>query len=264
MIISDDHRFVFVHVPKCAGTSLRHALRAIDSSGGAFRAIGEHPEMGSVHFAHLPLADVARYFPQAFEKVCDYRSMAIVRDPLDRFFSAIFQRLREFGGTGQSAITPEMIEREAAAIIRHLESRPARLDAEHVHFNRQADFIEFDGRQIVRQVFPLERLADAVRWIAQTTGVEIGEERRNRTTEFSISSLRPIQRLLRAPYARLIPAERRTKIREQMARAGFYRDIPKQRFVSPGGVAEQFIRHHYSRDFAIYEHSLERQAHEHA
>src|ERR1700744_524201 len=110
MIISDPHRFVFVHVPKCAGTSVRRALRAIDTSDGQFWRIGEHPEMGAVHFAHLTLPDLARYFPETLAKIRDYQSMAIIRDPRDRFFSAIFQRLREFRGIGQSVITPEMIE----------------------------------------------------------------------------------------------------------------------------------------------------------
>src|SRR5262249_37708599 len=144
MIISDNHRFVFVHVPKCAGTSVRRALREIDTSGGQFWRIGEHPEMGAVHFAHLTLVDLAQYYPEAFAKIRDYRSMAILRDPRDRFFSAVYQRLREFRLIGQSAITSAMVEAEAAAVRRYLEAAPERLDLEHVHFNRQCDFIELD------------------------------------------------------------------------------------------------------------------------
>lgn len=253
MIISDDHRFVFVHVPKCAGTSFRRALRTIDTSDGEFWRIGEHPEMGKVHFAHLTLSDLTQYFPVTFARVCDYQSMAIVRDPRDRFFSAIFQRLREFRGQGQSAITPAMVEAEAEAIQRYLESGPERLDLEHVHFNRQCDFIELDGRRIVRQVFTLDRMEDAASYVARITGVKIGGERRNRTTEMRFRALKPLQRMLRTPYSLLVSAKLRTDIREKMTRAGFYEDVSKQEYIQPGNMIDGFILDYYARDFLLYE-----------
>ena len=138
-------------------------VTAIDTSDGQFWRIGEHPEMGAVHFAHLTLHDLARYFPETLAKIRDYQSMAIIRDPRDRFFSAIFQRLREFRGIGQSVITREMIEAEARTVKSYLESDPERLDLEHVHFNRQCDFIELGGQPVVHRLFSLDRMGDAAR-----------------------------------------------------------------------------------------------------
>lgn len=47
MIIDDRHRFVFVHIPKCAGTSVRQVLKQFDSYEGRWaNAKREHPELG--------------------------------------------------------------------------------------------------------------------------------------------------------------------------------------------------------------------------
>lgn len=251
MIISDAHEFAFVHVPKCAGTSIRHELKTIDTTGMAFFPIADHPAMGRVHLAHLTLADLRDHFPETLAKVARYSSMAIVRDPVERFASAIFQRLREFKLLPQSAITPAVIDAEAQAVIAYLEHGPARLDLEHVHFNRQADFVELGGKRIVRDIFPVTRIAEAASHIRALTGVEIGDDRRNRTTELSFAPLRPVQRALRDRYARLVPADTRTRIRERMTSAGLYKEVAKERLVEPDSATDRFIRDYYARDFEI-------------
>ena len=251
MIISDQQAFAFVHIPKCAGTSVRRALRAIDSTGAAFFDIADHPVMGRVHLAHLTLADLAAHYPEALDKVQRYRSMAIVRDPFDRFQSAIFQRLREFKRVPQSAITPAMVEAEGQAVIATLDRAAARLDLEHVHFNRQADFIELGGAAIVRDVFPLSDMAAVARHVARTTGIEIGQEPRNTTTQLRFPALRPVQRLLRDRYAQIVPSESRKWLRQKMTDVGFYQPVPKERVARAGGATERFIRDYYARDFEI-------------
>lgn len=251
MIISDEREFVFVHIPKCAGTSVKRALRGIDTSDSFFEGIGEHPAMGTVHFAHLTLADLAAHYPETLERIGRYRSLAIVRDPSARFYSAIFQRLREFKGIAQSAITDAMIASEADEIIAYLETAPARLDLAYVHFNRQCDFVELDGRRFVGELYALDDMAVASRRIGQLTGIDVGNDRQNRTTELSIGALRPVQRLLRDRYVRLVPADRRHRLREQMTRLGFYRSVPQQKYNLPGGRTERFICDYYARDQAI-------------
>jgi hypothetical protein len=258
MIICDDREFAFIHIPKCAGTSVRRALRGIDTTGEAFFRIADHPVMGPVHLAHLTLAELAEHYPETFDKVVRYRSMAIIRHPLERFYSAVFQRLREFKVVAQSAISSEMLEAEADAVIAYLETAPDRLDLEHVHFNRQCEFIELNGERIVRDIFPVTRMAEAAEHIRRVAGVEIGEDKRNRTTHLRFAPLRPLQRLLRDRYAKLVSAERRALIRERMTRAGFYAEVRKESFVKPGGRLERFVRDYYARDFEIFEQCEQR------
>lgn len=251
MIISSTHKFAFVHVPKCAGTSVKHALRPIDDTAGRFERIDNHAGMGRTHYAHIPLRDLATFFPDEFAQVQSYHSVALVRDPIDRFVSAIFQRLREFRRYPQSDITEDVIGAEAAEVRHYLESAPARLGLEYVHFNRQSDFIELDGERIVANIFSVEGMDAAKRFIAEATGVAIPDGRQNRTTEMRFPALKPLQRMLRKPYS-LVPVERRERIRERLIRAGLYRQVAQQRFVRHGSALDGFLRDYYARDFEIH------------
>jgi len=249
MVIDDKHHLVFVHIPKCAGTSVRRALRPLDCSNGAFAELADHPQMGRIHLAHLSLADLAAFFPDAFAKVRDYTAFAIMRDPADRFLSAIFQRLREFGGVAQSDFTAAMIRDEAISVRRQLEA-PQRLAAELVHFTRQCDFVEHSGQRLVPHIFSVRQMTEVSRFVFEHTGIEIGREKHNRTTVVRMGALRPLQRALRRPYARHVTAERRQAVREWMMRAGFYKDLPKQSFALDPAT-DAFVRAYYERDFTL-------------
>lgn len=250
MIIDDSHRLAFVHIPKCAGTSVKRAMRPLDSMAGAFEGLAEHPVLGHYHRAHIVLRDLAAHFPEAYAKVEAYTAFAIMRDPLARFQSAIFQRLREYHHVAQSDFTPAMIAREADKVRAHLSASPDRLEAEWVHFTRQCDYVEHDGRRLVPHIFSVKDMAGVSRFVAERTGIEVGEEKRNRTTVISVGALKPLQRALRRPYANAVSPERRKAIRDWMARAGFYKDLPKQDFALPPGI-EAFVRDHYARDFEL-------------
>jgi hypothetical protein len=61
MIVSDRHRFVFIHIPKCAGTSVRNVLEGFDETGGRFNTrIADDPKFGRLDYTHLPLSIMAR------------------------------------------------------------------------------------------------------------------------------------------------------------------------------------------------------------
>ncbi|WP_293882175.1 sulfotransferase family 2 domain-containing protein [Sphingomonas sp.] len=252
MIISDQHRFAFVHIPKCAGTSVRKALRPIDETIGTFDHIAEHPQMGLIHYSHITLPDLALFFPDHFNKVQSFRSLAIVRDPVDRFFSAIFQRLREFKKFDQSQITAPIISQEAAQVIQHLQASRERLDLEYVHFNRQSDYVFNAGERIVDQVIALDRLDDAARYIETCTGIRLAPQgRENRTADLRFQSLKPIVRALRAPYVALVPHAKRERLRRGLIRVGIYGDVEKQQFVKPGSTLDTFLHDYYRQDFEL-------------
>ncbi len=252
MILSDEHRLAFVHIPKCAGVSIKQPLRPLDSTGGQYSRIGDHPLLGRIHFAHIPLTDLAEHFPDDWAKLRAYRSFAVLRDPRERFLSAMFQRLREFRGANQSDITPARVEQEAASVIAYLESGPARLDLEHVHFNRQCDYVFRDGERIVQDLFAIENMGAITAYVADRTGIAIAEERRNRSTELRLGALRPVVRLLRRPYAAIIPYAARNRLRARMTRAGLYGQATRQPMIRPGGHVDGFIRDYYAQDFALH------------
>jgi len=56
-----------------------------------------------------------------------------------------------------------VFEAEAAAVMRYLSATPARLNLEHVHFNRQVDYVFNCEDRIVAKVFALDRMAELLR-----------------------------------------------------------------------------------------------------
>ena len=253
MVISDQHRFAFVHIPKCAGTSVRKALQPIDDTVGMFDHIADHPFMGRINYGHITIADLARYFPDYYERVATFQSVAIVRDPEDRFFSAMFQRLREFKGYAQSQITDAVVYTESRAVIRHLESSIGRLDLEYVHFNRQSDYVFNDGVRVVQRVFALDQLASAAAYIAQCTGVRlVTTERENRTKALRITGLRPLVRALRAPYVSAVPHGLRHRIRAGLVRSGVYGEVESKSFTRSDPYVAGFLKDYYKSDFVLH------------
>ncbi len=259
MIISDRHQFAFIHIPKCAGTSVRKALRSIDATDGMFDGMARHPEMGMVHYAHFTLVDLARYFPEEYRKVAAYRSVAIVRDPVDRFYSALFQRLREFRGYQQSQITASVIEIEAEAVIETLGASAQRLDLEYVHFNRQSDYVFNGDERLVTEVFALDRLADASTYIESCTGVRLDETApENRTVALKAGVFAPVIRALRKPYAAVVPLDTRDRLRTRFTKLGLYGSVEKRKFLEPGSLTERFLGAHYAKDFELYASAIGR------
>lgn len=232
---------------------MRKALRPIDETIGTFDHIAEHPEMGLVNYAHLTLTDLSAFFPDAYDRINDYRSVAIVRDPADRFFSAIFQRLREFKGFNQSEITAKVIDHETEMVIAHLQSAIGRLTLEYVHFNRQSDYIFKDGVRIVDRVFALDRLADAATYIETCTGVRLAPDApENRTVALRAGPLTPLASVLRKPYSAMVPLQLRERVRAGLTNIGVYASVEKRQFVKSGSAIERFLHDYYRQDFDLF------------
>lgn len=83
MILNDKHRFVFVHIPKTAGTSVSKALEALDGRNTEAMAKTKHetPMDLFAHFAERT-GDSS-----GLDKVKSYRFLCFVRYPVDRFVS---------------------------------------------------------------------------------------------------------------------------------------------------------------------------------
>jgi hypothetical protein len=85
MIISDRHRFVFVHVPKSAGTSIRAALAPFADGGSAGSPDTTHETLPALLALHPPLATHVKF--------------AVVRNPWERLVSFFFHARQRLAST---------------------------------------------------------------------------------------------------------------------------------------------------------------------
>lgn len=192
MIVSDRHRFVFIHNPKCAGTSLRQALAPYDDRGGRYWGFAEHAGR-RVDLAHLTLSDLEGY--PDFLLLAEYFVFTVVRHPLDRALSAY----REFitkGYLGFPADGPDDF------VLRYLDADRARFDFRFVHFCPQHHFTHLAGKCRVDWIVRFERLEADLAHLPALLGVpaEVGHE--NLRAETPLAFGPEAEASLRSLYAR--------------------------------------------------------------
>lgn len=87
MLINDHDGWVFIHNPKCAGTTVRQSLMRFETRND-FYWLFDMLDGQQIDKAHLPLTLLKRYAPADFELLSDYRVFGFVREPLARIVSA--------------------------------------------------------------------------------------------------------------------------------------------------------------------------------
>jgi hypothetical protein len=212
MIISDTHRFAFVHIPKCAGTTLRNALLPFDEHADRFydKAVAPHPALHRLDHHHIPLAVLRDHFPADYEKLTAYRSFALVRDPFSRFPSSLHERLVQRDRRPLSVRDASEIAHEIDTVLAHLARQPSGTpisDPELIHFSRQCDYIFLDGRQIIdtpRTIAEVEEVFEAIEGIVDAK-LKREEKVMNRQVRYASPAVRQFLLAVTGPIERVVP-----------------------------------------------------------
>lgn len=264
-----DWRLFFVHVPKCAGVSIRKALDAHASASYAPMAadfdvteaemrqaieIGgglDHPAMGRVHPAHIPLPLIRAHLPQTWAALTAAHSFCMVRAPRSRFISALMQRLTEFKGAGAIRADDPVVAEEAKRVCDWLAARQSFADVEYTHFTRQIDHAAIDGQQRVTAVFEVERTDLLEAWIAGVTGhdVAIAHEHARREPKGWARGLTGPARLA---ARHLMPHKLKRALHPLWMKSGVFADAASgYGAVELGAEVEAFIASYYAADAAL-------------
>lgn len=160
MIVSDSAKFVFVHNPKCGGMSCHNVLLQYDTRDNQFfewRQVAGTDK--TLDMAHIIPFQMRRFFPKVFEDVQDYVKFTFVRDPYQRYLSAVSQHLKLGTPMMRHAI---LNDAEAfyrvASVFAVSALHPHRVENDHrmVHFRQQRNFTNLDGQCWADHVFHLE------------------------------------------------------------------------------------------------------------
>ena len=130
MIIDHGLQLVLLHVPKCAGTSLRRAFLEDGRAQGRelveFFDFAFNPVLRrQVDLAHLPLMDL-RHFPE-WRVLQRYRVIACIRHPYQRLASACREFLKQKSRATEVQVRTAPPSREQ--LLSYLRRLPAALDA---------------------------------------------------------------------------------------------------------------------------------------
>lgn len=269
-LICDRYRFAYVHIPKCAGTSLSVALKKHVTWDERFlgarpdpetgeRPYLSHPELGRLNGPHVPLVTMRDCFPDAFAKLGSYAAYAITRDPAPRFPSAVAQHVREFRGGEIHEYQPEELEAVVEDCIAALRKNPVNPGLAYMHLLRQSDFVWLDGDRITDFVYPMEALDEMTGDISERFGFPLELHRRSSNpTEAPLSG--PMGALQKG-VARVSKATMPPGFHEQVRQ--FVRGYERRRSSSKTGAVfasdrvRDFVAEFYAQDAELYARARE-------
>jgi hypothetical protein len=252
VVISDPLRLAFLHIPKCAGSTVRNALAPFSSH--RFSEYFDYPDGGRQLFDHLPLADVRTYLPELYEKIVAYESYAILRAPRERFASALAQYLRSFQKMTLSPRSGPLFRQKALDVCARLADPDERRALEMMFFLKQSAFVNVDGQRVVRHLYDfaaLDRLASDIH-ARHGIALDLGQRRNQGRTEDS-AAVRTLKDIGRPFYRRVLSKERTGRMRAALravtgnSPAQLYRELFDDRDICA------FVDAFYAEDNALYE-----------
>ena len=163
MIISPNHKYVFVAVPKTGTHAVRQALRP-HMGAGDMEQVGlfvkrQFPiaDLAKVGHGHISLEQLRKFMDPA--KFAEYFKFAYVRNPFDRFISYCSFITRERGG----------FKTDPQKVMRRVLANPP---SEHVLFWPQNTFlVDGEGKLLTDYVGRVETMQQSFEFIASKIGV---------------------------------------------------------------------------------------------
>jgi hypothetical protein len=163
MIISGQHRFIFVAIPKTGTHAVRQALREhmgpqdMEQVGLFVNRRMPIPDLAKIGHGHLSLEQVRPYIrPEDFD---GFFKFAFVRNPFDRFISYCAFMTREHG----------QFEKNPQAVMRHFIDNPP---WQHILFQPQHGFVTgADGQTLTDYLGRVEEMQASYDEAARRIGI---------------------------------------------------------------------------------------------
>jgi len=164
MILSERRGFVFIHNPKCGGTSVREALMQFDTTSNFFWGYDTWNDT-AIDKGHLPLFILRNKYPEYFRLLRDYLTFMFVRNPYARTVSGFNESNIELSDATFYLPEGEATYRERLNdFIRKLdESSLTGWRSELHHFVRQVDFAYIGQKSFIDLVMKVEEWPKCLR-----------------------------------------------------------------------------------------------------
>ncbi|XOZ33338.1 sulfotransferase family 2 domain-containing protein [Halomonadaceae bacterium KBTZ08] len=264
MIINDTNKLAFLHIPKCAGTSVRNSLAHLDEREGLYTGrVAWHSELGFLDYVHIPLFTLHDYFFFEYKKIAEYWSLSVIRDPFERFPSSLTQHLKMYGEKPIQKLTQKGIMLEIDKAIDYLSKSPQhnhQLPAEYIHFQKQSDYVYLNDKPIIESIYTVNELNKLIADINNYTDNDVNLDRSENTqdnqgvihrsiaTQFLIETTRPLTRL----FSKSLSTSTKKKVRSFIYVA---RDERLNSLFSSNHVKD-FVRDYYKKDIELWENTI--------
>ena len=259
MIISKAHDFGFVHIAKCAGSTIRQQLRDKDDLGGRFYKTMHHDTLGHINANHLPLHILDQYFPEEFAALRDVTSYTVLRDPMDRFISGISQFLRD-GGREPGDLSPAEIRDAAHGVIAYMQTAPDLPDLLHTLFARQALYVTLHGAQVVNHTYPMRPLSALFDTLERDHDLHLIRDKVwNPTVTYKVPAMAGPLKTAKEVAQKVLPVGAYARVRDLGAALFTTKGVPKlNETLEADPKVRDFVAGFYAEDATLYAAALAR------
>lgn len=260
MLINDTNKTVFVHIPKCAGVSVREAIKEYDESGGKFWHVKKHRELGFIEYAHIPLFILREYFNEDYLKIINYESFAVVRDPFDRFPSSFSQHVWASDRRGIHDFKKMELHSRVDAAIKLLmlnSDAESYLTYDYIHFQRQVNFVFDRGERLVDHIYMLSDVSLMLGEIGERLGVPasstrvINASKLNQAFVFRSDMSRAVYGVAKSVLSPLLPGFVRRGLAQASKNVFFVHRDKKLNDVFGSNTVVDFISDYYRDDIVL-------------
>lgn len=258
MIISPRHRFVFVHIPKCAGTSVRTQIVKCDPDHISMGEVGTHPELGTIDFGHVPLPILRQHFPCEYDYLERFTSYAVVRDPLERFGSSLRQMLWRYDQRPMTLIPADELRQLTLKTLGNVADELDNPSSKFIFFARQRDFIYDGDCGMVDHLIPMKLVPDFIAHIGRITNtpMEAGT-RSNQNVELRFKKIGGLAYRVNDILRRALPLDMHARIKDSALRLL----SAKKSAAEASGILQMdevraFVDRYYAEDAQIYRQAV--------
>lgn len=254
MIISKSHDFGFVHIPKCAGSTIRQQLRDLDDLGGKFYHTMTLPDLGRINANHVLLKVLERHFPEDLAALREVTSYAILREPHERFISAVAQHLRAHVKE-PSELSQADLRVEIDKIMASLSGDPDQKVIRNTIFYRQADYVYLDGVQVIDRLYTMDNLDPLFDRLETEHGLPLDRGAVwNPTVSYRIPGSSGGIKRIKDMAKQLLPVRSYAAMRDLGVRLLTTQGVPElETTLRNDPKVQDFIASHYHDDIALYQ-----------
>ena len=257
MIISQAHDFGFVHIAKCAGSTIRQQLRDKDDLGQRFYRSMTHPDLGHINANHLSLDVLARYFPDEFAALRAVTSYTVVRAPMDRFISGISQFIRD-SDREPGDLSEDQIRQTARNVITYMEALSGPPDYAHTLFIPQVNYVTLGEEQIIDHIYPMEALDRLFDRMEQVHGLTLVRDKVwNPTVTYRLGATARPLKIAKDVAQSVLPMGAYIRLRDLAIGVFTTRGVPKmQQALEADSAVKAFVRDYYAEDTRLHDAAL--------
>tara|TARA_B110000971_G_scaffold160311_1_gene163836 strand:- start:7759 stop:8529 length:771 start_codon:yes stop_codon:yes gene_type:complete len=252
MILLNEKKVAFIHIPKNGGTSIRAYLNTVDEvvyneSEDTFFVLGDE----KFDKNHITLDMLHENFKTSFDLIKQYNSFCILRNPRERFYSSINQYFRLNKDKMIDECSKQELNEEISNIIARLKQlRGKNFPYDIVHFQPQVDYVMLKEKIIIKNLFALEKVARIEHFVKSNIDENFVMLKKNASAFIKNKIFAKILRLLYSVFksVHLSFSERQISLIKSILFRN--RDVFVEKIYNKSEI-DSFIDDYYSKDFEL-------------